>query len=163
MKYFLSCPKYYLCKSQNIFIHVCFLTIFNFNKPALGLLLQSDRDDMGFPCQDTASWLITTLDWLSLKWMKGIDNTPFLSLPLSDVWAPDLDSPSGGLKWRSDPKFKTPSRWTQRERTLFLERVYSHFTVLLEDAVCLFRIYVHQSGDKGLSIAQTDRGNQLAC
>lgn len=32
---------------------------------------------------------------------------------------------------------------------------YSHFAILLKDVVCLFRIYVHQSGNKGLAIAQT--------
>lgn len=45
----------------------------------------------------------------------------------------------------------------------FLGGMYSHFTVLLKDAVCLFGINVNQSGNKGLSIAQTARGNQLAC
>lgn len=45
----------------------------------------------------------------------------------------------------------------------FFGGMYSHFTVLLEDVVCLFGIYVNQSGNKGLPIAQTARGNQLAC
>ena len=40
------------------------------------------------------------------------------------------------------------------------------FAVLLEDTVCLLRIYVHQSGNIGMSISLTDRiqtaeGNML--
>lgn len=51
----------------------------------------------------------------------------------------------------------------KNDRLAFFGGMYSHFTILLEDVVCLFGIYVNQSGHKGLSIAQTARGNHLAC
>lgn len=46
--------------------------------------------------------------------------------------------------------------------TVALGGMYSHFTVLLKDVVCLFRIYVNQSGNKGLAIAQTARRESVS-
>lgn len=46
--------------------------------------------------------------------------------------------------------------------TVALGGMYSHFTVLLKDVVCLFGIYVNQSGNKGLAIAQTARRESVS-
>ena len=43
---------------------------------------------------------------------------------------------------------------------MWIRKQYSPFSILLEDTVCLFRIDVHQSGNVGKSISQTDKSDK---
>lgn len=116
---FFKLPKIPPHASIETFFSMLFwlLSILNLNKPGLGLLLHGDRDDLGFcPWQDTAGQL-TKHTWLiDTRWRKGICNTPVLSLLLSDEWTPGLDSPSGGLRWRSHQKFKKSTKMNSMEK-----------------------------------------------
>lgn len=46
-----------------------------------------------------------------------------------------------------------------KQTSHFFDGLYirSPFAIVLEDTVCLFRIYVHQSGNIGMSISLTDK------
>lgn len=116
---FFKLPKIPPHASIKTFLSMLFwlLSILKLNKPALGLLLHGDRDDLGFcPWQDTAGQL-TKHTWLiDTRWRKGICNTPVLSLLLSDEWTPGLDSPSGRLRWMSYQKFKKSTKMNSMEK-----------------------------------------------
>lgn len=150
--------------------HACMLFDYflNLNKPSLGLLLHGDGDDLGFwPWQYTAGQVNKThLTYShSMKKRHGQHTSSVFAAVGCVNTRSGLPIRWTEMKVMSEIQ-KTPSTWTQwREMTVwhFFGRIYSHFTILLEDVVCLFRVYVNQSGNKGLSIAQTDRGNQLAC